>query len=177
MINITSVKCEREHALGTRCVLDACEDGGVGVPSTEEVSKPVLYSPVSQQQNNLCTVDMHTNPVHLRSSSSITIQHPPAPRSPRACRHLQYAHAHAIPKNSPRRATSPSTWTPPQHSTRTPFGTPCDVSQYLDAAAAQYADTFRYTSVYASMLSVAPSQQYAHARCADHSAKGGGARA
>ena len=50
--------------------------------------------------------------------------------------------------------------------------------QYMDAAAAQYADTFRYTSaVYASTHSVAPSRQYAHARCADHSAKGGGAHA
>jgi hypothetical protein len=33
----------------------------------------------------------------------------------------------------------------------------------MDAAAAQYADTFRYTSaVYASTHSVAPSRQYAH---------------
>ena len=104
---------------------------GVGVPSTEEVSKPVLYSPVSQQQYNLCTVDMHTNPVHLRSSSSITIQHRSA--------------GTAVTSGMP----TPPICTCTRYTKK--LTATCDVSQYMDAAAAQYADTFRYTSaVYAS---------------------------
>ena len=98
--------------------------------------------------------------------------HRPANRTPRQKAHHHYtlyrpanrntqtvrtSSQHAIPTSTPQRATFPSTWT---HTCSTVRG---HLSVYL--------------SVRLHTLSVALSRQYAHARCADHSAKGGGARA
>jgi hypothetical protein len=81
-------------------------------------------------------------PLHVSSIPAVTLALAnTSTHTERLCVSRQYAHAHAIPISSPRRATSPSTWTPLclQHSTRTPFGTPQCTPPHTAWLSRQYA--------------------------------------
>lgn len=159
----------------SRCQIPRCETLDTHNKQTSSLHTETSNAPIPPRlshcpsgtivQYNLA--HMH-RPIQYTCTPRPRLQHPRGhlgscqhlhthPHTERLCVSRQYAHAHAIPISSPRRATSPSTWTP--------------------LSAAQYADTFQYTSVYASTHSVAPSRQYAHMHAVLITAQRGAARA